>query len=79
MWARVVLASISSVLLGAGALADAPSGKWAHGWATSADMTFADFNSPKLLTDAQVKFVSSKYRVVSLEKCTGVASGVTTE
>ena len=42
-------------------------------------MTFADFNSNTLLTDAQAIDVVHKYRIVSLEKCTGVESGVTTE
>ena len=42
-------------------------------------MTFADFNSNTLLTDAQATDVVSKYKVVSLEKCSGVQSGVTTE
>ena len=38
-----------------------------------------DSNSPTLLTDAQVADVASKFRVISLEKCSGVRSGVTTE
>lgn len=52
---------------------------WTHGWDTTAESTFADFNSPTLLTAAQAEFVSQKYKVVSLEKCTGVQSGVKTE
>ena len=42
-------------------------------------MTFADFRSPSLLTDAQAEFVASKYRIVSLEKCTGAATTKTEE
>jgi hypothetical protein len=42
-------------------------------------MTFADFNSNTLLTSAQASDVVSKFRIVSLEKCTGVRSNVTTE
>jgi hypothetical protein len=41
--------------------------------------TPADFNSNEILTDAQLAFVSSKYRIISLEKCTGIRSGVMTE
>jgi hypothetical protein len=41
-------------------------------------MTFADFNSNTLLTDAQAADVVSKYKVVSLEKCSGILN-VTTE
>jgi len=52
---------------------------WNHGWATASDMTFADFNSDTLLTDAQASDVVAKFRIISLEKCTGVRSGVTTE
>lgn len=52
---------------------------WLHGWETSAAMTFADFNSNTLLTDAELGFASSHYRIVSLEKCTGIRSNVTTE
>eukprot|EP00040_Diaphanoeca_grandis_P028713 m.166681 g.166681 ORF g.166681 m.166681 type:complete len:442 (+) comp31437_c0_seq1:138-1463(+) len=53
--------------------------RFVHGWGSSSDMTFADFNAPTLLTEAQLDFVSSKYRIVSLEKCTGVGSHIGTE
>jgi hypothetical protein len=42
-------------------------------------MTFADFNSNTILTDAQVTDVTNKYRIISLEKCTGFSSGFKTE
>jgi hypothetical protein len=42
-------------------------------------MTFADFRSPALLTDEQAAFVAAKYRVVSLEKCTGAETSKTEE
>ena len=64
--------------LSAAAIASAAS-SWRHGWDTASAMTFADFNPPSTLSDAQVEFVASKYRIVSLEKCTGIGSGVTTE
>jgi hypothetical protein len=41
-------------------------------------MTFTDFGY-SLLTDSQAAFAASKYKVVSLEKCTGRAQGVKTE
>lgn len=31
---------------------------WEHGWESSSEMTFADFNSNELLTDDQAKFVA---------------------
>ena len=34
--------------------------KWSHGWTTSLDMTFADFNADKVLTPAQIASVNSK-------------------
>ena len=39
---------------------------WNHGWATASDMTFADFNSDTLLTDAQASDVVAKFRIISL-------------
>jgi hypothetical protein len=51
---------------------------WNHGWESVSEMTFADFGYT-LLTDGQAKFAASKYRVISLEKCTGQAQKVLTE
>lgn len=53
--------------------------RWGHGWATSAEMTFADFNPRNLLTDTEAQFAASKYKILSLEKCTAIGSGVKTE
>ena len=50
-----------------------------HTWETSAHMTFADMNAPKLLEDRELSFVSAHYRVFSMEKCSGAASGNNTE
>ena len=55
------------------------SNKWAHGWDTAGASSFADFNSPTLLTDTQANDVASKYRVVSLEKCSGIDNTTTEE
>jgi hypothetical protein len=38
---------------------------WDHSWSTTGAMTFADFNSNTLLTDAQATDVVSKFRVIS--------------
>ena len=35
-------------------------GGWDHGWGMTADMTFADFNSGLILTDAEAQFASDK-------------------
>ena len=50
-----------------------------HTWETSAAMTFADMSAPKILTDKELLFVSSHYRIFSMEKCSGRQSGNTTE
>ena len=50
-----------------------------HGFETSASMTFADMNAPKILTNEEIAFVSSHYRIFSMEKCSGSQSGNTTE
>lgn len=55
------------------------SSSWQHSWKSTSEMTFADFNSATVLTDAELDFASAHYRIVSLEKCTGVQSNVTTE
>jgi hypothetical protein len=73
---RLVLV-LGTVVLKCGAAAG--TNQWEHGWASASEMTFADFNSNTVLTDAQATDVAAKYAVVSLEKCSGVASGVTTE
>lgn len=73
MWARYLL------LLGLAVAPGHAANKWDHDWSTASAMTFADFNSPTLLTDAQATDAASKFRVISLEKCSGVSSGVTTE
>jgi hypothetical protein len=51
---------------------------WSHDWASGSSMTFTDFGY-SLLTDAQAAFAASKYKVISLEKCTGRGQGVTSE
>jgi hypothetical protein len=61
------------------ASAAAPFSPWSHNFSTSAQMTFADMSAPKLLTDTELSFVSQHYRVFSMEKCSGRASGNTTE
>jgi hypothetical protein len=73
-----VLSSIFA-LAATGDSSSALANKWDHDWSTTGSMTFADFNSNTLLTPAQAKDVVSKYRIVSLEKCSGVRSHVTTE
>jgi hypothetical protein len=50
-----------------------------HDFKTTASMTFADMNAPKLLTDQEIQFVSSHYKIFSMEKCSGSRSGNTTE
>jgi hypothetical protein len=40
------------------------SSSWTHGWDSTAAMTFADFNSNNLLTDAQVAFAVDKYKII---------------
>ena len=75
---------IVAFLLAGGSAATQPppsssSSSWQHGWSTSADMTFADFNNGQLFTDADIAFASQKYRVLSLEKCTGSSAGLKTE
>lgn len=35
--------------------------EWNHGWGSTAEMTFADFNSNQVLTDQQLNFVNEKY------------------
>ena len=35
--------------------------EWNHGWGSTAEMTFADFNSNQVLTDPQLNFVNEKY------------------
>lgn len=52
--------------------------RWTHGWDSTSSMTFADFGY-SLLSQSQAAFVASKYRIISLEKCTGRSQGVTTE
>ena len=73
MWQNVLLFS------GAASLSLAAPVPWNHGWNTTADMTFADFRSPAEMTDAQVQFASDKYRIISLEKCSGINSNMKTE
>jgi hypothetical protein len=55
MWKLTGLLLVTTVL-GVGASAG-----WQHGWDTTAAMTFADYNSDKLLTDAQARFVAAKW------------------
>jgi hypothetical protein len=52
-----VVASMSIVPAHAGTL---DAGRWKHGWNTTAAMTFADFNSDQILSDAQAHFVAAK-------------------
>ena len=67
-------------LLSSSIVIDIPAASaWTHSWASTSASTFADFNANKILTDKEIAFVAAKYRVVSLEKCTGVASGLKTE
>ena len=66
-------------LFATGISASKAANQWNHGWATAGSMTFADFNSNTLLTDAQAADAAAKFRIISLEKCSGVSSGVTTE
>ena len=50
---------------------------WDHSWSTTGAMTFADFNSNTLLTDAQATDVVSKFRVISrklISRAPGTAS-----
>jgi hypothetical protein len=54
-------------------------GRFTHGWDTSSQSTFADIRNADLWTDAQVADAVSKYRVISLEKCTGDGNGTFTE
>ena len=72
-----MIAAASALLLAR--LSSVGANDWNHGWETAAAMTFADFNSNTLLTDAQATDAVSKFRIISLEKCSGVSSGVTTE
>lgn len=65
--------AVALLLLAAGRAA-----AWTHGWGSGAEMTWADFGYT-LLTDAQAEFCVEKYKVVSLEKCTGQAQGMLTE
>jgi hypothetical protein len=53
--------------------------RWQHSWNSTSEMTFVDFASAYTPTDDQVSFVGSKYRIVSLEKCSGSANGTQTE
>jgi len=73
--------ALAWVAVGAAAAAALPrvaaGTEWRHGWDTTAASTFADFNANALLTDAQAKFVAEHYRVVSLEKCSGIANTTT--
>ena len=75
----LLLAVPVAVLLTVGPTVAAAANAWNHDWKTAGSMTFADFNSDTLLTDAQATDAASKFRVISLEKCSGVRSGVTTE
>lgn len=52
---------------------------WNHGWESSSAMTFADFLPSRIFSKEQAEFAASKYRVLSLEKCSGSADGVKTE
>ena len=52
---------------------------WSHGWETSAAMTFADFNNNQAFSASDIAFASQKYRIISLEKCTVIGSGLKTE
>ena len=65
--------------LAAAAAAAKPAAAWTHGWNTSADMTFADFQSRADMTDEQVAFANDKYQIISLEKCSGILNGTYTE
>jgi hypothetical protein len=60
------------------ALMGAANAGWSHGWNSVSEMTYADFGYT-LLTDDQAKFAVSKYKIISLEKCTGSAQHVLTE
>ena len=67
------------LLVGLVVAAATDSQTWRHGWNTSADMTFADFNNGQAFTDGDIAFASRRYRVLSLEKCTGIDAGLKTE
>lgn len=69
---------LSSLFLFAG-LTTSSALTFTHGWDTSADSTFADFRTTELWTEAEADFAAEHYRVVSVEKCTGVANGGITE
>lgn len=60
-------------------LVAAATNRWQHGWDKAGDMTFSDFTAQQLFTNAQIKFAAAKYRVLSLEKCTGRINTTTEE
>ncbi len=74
-----VLRSLLLLLLVYYHVAPARAASWRHDFATASAASFADFRSPTNLTDPQLAFASDKYRVVSLEKCSGKSSGMFTE
>ena len=45
-------------------------GTWTHGWDSALEGQFIDYGY-QALDDAQAAFAVSKYRIISLEKCTG--------
>ena len=61
------------------ASAAGPNSRFTHGWDTSSESTFADIRNAELWTAAQVADAVAKFRVISLEKCTGASNGTQTE
>jgi hypothetical protein len=55
------------------------SAAWRHGWGSGADMLWADFGSTLLLNANQSSFIADAYSIISLEKCFGQGSNLTTE
>ena len=53
--------------------------RFTHGWSTTSEATFADMRNPYLWTGAQIADAVRKYRIISLEKCTGQGNGTKTE
>ena len=69
---------MKTVLVCLATVAAASASGWQHGWDTVGDMWWGDFGY-SLLTQQQARFVAQKYKIVSLEKCTGRAQGMKTE
>jgi hypothetical protein len=68
-----------SLLASLGVLVSSASSDWNHGWASASEMTFADTNNPNVYSPSEIEFVAAHYKVFSMEKCTGVQSGLKTE